>query len=471
VTRTLLHLLASHLSTVLGFFLATLLLSRVLRERRSPSSTFAWLLAIGLVPWVGVPLYLVFGGRKLQRMAAKKVPLYVPAFAVPRPVSPTNTQRILASSGAPPPVSGNRVELLSTGEAAFSSLLELVRGATSSIEVAMFILAGDDAGDPFVDALTERARAGVTVRLMLDALFAFRADKKRLAELQRAGGKVAWFGPVLHLPFRGHTNLRNHRKIVIADGRRAVVGGMNVAREYMGPHAFAGRWRDLSLRIEGPAVADIAAIFAGDWQFASGEALDPARSAPAPASDSLAGGDGGSGGEAQVVASGPDVASDIIYDALISAVFEARQRIFIATPYFVPDEALARALVLASRRGVDVRVVVPRKSNHLFADLAGAGYLRQVAAAGGRIRCYEPGMMHAKVALVDERIAVVGSANMDMRSLFLDYEIALFLYSPVEIARVSAWFESLSADCGDLQQASKLRAAAEDLGRLLAPLE
>ena len=460
---TLLHLLTSHLGTVLGFFLATLLLSRVLRERRPPGSTFAWLLAIALVPWVGVPLYLVFGGRKLRRMAARKARLYPNAPVAPRELG-TNTQRMLSSSGAPPPASGNRIELLASGEDAFAALLALTDGAKRSIEVAMFILAADETGRPFLEHLTEKAKQGVSVRLLLDSAFGFRVDRKRLGALERAGGKVAWFMPVIHLPFRGHANLRNHRKIVIADGRAAIVGGMNVAREYMGPTPFAGRWRDLSLRLEGPAVADVADVFASDWEFAAKETLDPARN-DKPLGHSP------DKGVAQVVASGPDSASDLIYDALLSAVFEAQSRLWIATPYFVPDEALARALVLARRRGVDVRVLVPRKSNHLFADLAGASYLRQVHDAGGKILCFEPGMMHAKVVIVDERIGVVGSANMDMRSLFLDYEIAMFFYSPEEIARIAAWFEGLEPSCGALRPASRTRALFEDLGRLTAPLQ
>jgi cardiolipin synthase len=285
-----------------------------------------------------------------------------------------------------------------------------------------------------------------------------------LAALTEAGGKVAWFMPVLHLPFRGNANLRNHRKIVIADGSAAIVGGMNVAREYMGPTPFAGRWRDLSLRIAGPAVADIADLFASDWHFAAKESLTPARHAELPRRQAP-------DGEAQLVASGPDSASDLIYDALLSAMFEAQERLYVATPYFVPDEALARALVLACRRGVDVRVLVPRRSNHLFADLAGASYLRQVHDAGGQVLCFTPGMMHAKAVIVDERIAVVGSANMDMRSLFLDYEIAMFFYSPSEIARVVAWFQSLEPSCVALAPAGRTRALFEDLGRLVAPLE
>jgi cardiolipin synthase len=255
--------------------------------------------------------------------------------------------------------------------------------------------------------------------------------------------------------------LRLHRKIIVVDGAVAIVGGMNLAREYMGPTPDAARWRDLSARVRGPIVADIAAVFRADWAFAAREALaTPADSKPS-----------GSDAVIQVVGSGPDVAGDLLYDAFLSAVFSARRRLWIATPYFVPDEALTRALVLAIRRGVDVRMVVPARSNHRSADYAGATYLRAVADAGGRICCFGPTMMHAKAVLVDDALAVIGSANLDMRSLFFNYEIALFCSSPGEIARLAAWFETLWPSCGELARAGRARVLVESVARLLGPLE
>jgi cardiolipin synthase len=172
-----------------------------------------------------------------------------------------------------------------------------------------------------------------------------------------------------------------------------------------------------------------------------------------------------------MVASGPDVPDDAFYDALLTALFEAKKRIWIATPYFVPDETLARALVLAAKRGVDVRILVPARSNHWVADLVAASYMRQVRDAGGRLCLYRGGMMHAKVSIIDNQVATVGSANMDIRSLFLNYEIALFLYSEPDIDRLANWYESVLADCDSKFSApTALRTLAEDLARLVAPI-
>jgi cardiolipin synthase len=202
-------------------------------------------------------------------------------------------------------------------------------------------------------------------------------------------------------------------------------------------------------------------VVRADWQFASG--------APRPGAPALS----PNAGDAaiQVVASGPDVAGDLIYDAFLTAVFAARRRLWIATPYFVPDEALLRALVLAVRRGVDVRVVVPARSNHRSADYAGASYLRALADAGGKICCYAPTMMHGKAVLVDDAVAVIGSANVDMRSLFFNYEIALFCSSAAEAASLAAWFDTLWPSCGTLAPAGKVRVLVEAVARLIGPLE
>jgi cardiolipin synthase len=268
--------------------------------------------------------------------------------------------------------------------------------------------------------------------------------------------------PLLHVPFRGRSNLRNHRKIAVADGARAIVGGMNLAEEYMGPSPFAGRWLDVALRVEGSAAADLEAIFVEDWAFADGERLTAPSRSDAP---------GRGTAPVRVVASGPDVATDTLYDAILFALFSATERILIATPYFVPDEALFRALTLACRRGVDVRIVVPVPSNHLTADLAGATYLRAIERVGGSVRPYVAGMLHAKVIVIDRALAMVGSANLDMRSLFLNYEVMAVTYGEREIDLLARWHEGVVATCAlRMTPAGRGRAVAEDVGRLLGPL-
>jgi cardiolipin synthase len=453
------QLLVTHLLSIVGFLLATVLIATLLAQRRAAGTTFAWLLAIALIPYVGVPLYLVFGGRKLARRGERKARLYVRNT----PTAPTGSiADLLCASGAPPPRDGNSLALLPTGELAFVEVIRALESATRAIRVSTLILGDDDAGTAIADVLVRKAKAGVEVRLLLDSLFKRRAPHAQLAALRAAGGRVAWFMPVWHLPFRTklRANLRLHRKIIVVDGRLAIVGGMNLASEYMGPTPSPDRWRDLSARVVGPAVDDLDEVFRADWQFAAGEALAPV---PACGADATA--------QIQVIGSGPDVESDILYDALLTAVFGARARLWIATPYFVPDEALARGLVLAARRGVDVRIVVPARSNHRTADYAGASYLREVARAGGKICCYLPSMMHGKSVLVDDALAVLGSANLDMRSLFLNYEISVFCSSAAEIAAVAAWFDTLWASCGGLPTAGRARGIVESVARLVAPLE
>ena len=474
-----------HIFSILGFLLAVVLLSRIVRERRPPASTMAWLLSILLVPYLGVPLYLLIGGRKHRRLAARKETLYtlplghdvVAAHAI---------ERILLAGGVPRTSIGDQLELIASGEAAFQRILAIFQSAQHSIDVSTFILGGDDAGEQLLEALAQRAAAGVKVRLLLDGLFYFRPRREHLLRYTRAGGRLAVFMPLLRLPLRGPANLRNHRKIIVVDGTLAVMGGMNLADEYMGPEPRADRWTDVALLLEGPAVAHIHNVFRSDWAFASHESAVPQVDAtPLLAAQAEGFGDtsdaavlathgraqAASSARVQVVASGPDVPGDTYYDAILTALFQARERIWVATPYFIPDEAITRGLVLAARRGGDVMLIVPARSNHLSADIAGGSYLRQIEQAGGRIRPFASGMMHAKVTLIDHELAIVGSANLDMRSLFLDYEIAVFIYTRDEILRFEQWFNELLQHCGDgLEAPGTVRALAEDLGRLLAPL-
>lgn len=474
-----------HIFSILGFLLAVVLLSRIVRERRPPASTLAWLLCILLVPYLGVPLYLLIGGRKHRRLAARKETLYtlplghdvVAAHAI---------ERILLAGGVPRTSSGDRLELMDSGQVTFQRILTLFRDAQHSIDVSTFILGGDATGEQLLEALAQRAAAGVKVRLLLDGLFYFRPRREHLLGFKRAGGRLAVFMPLLRLPLRGPANLRNHRKIIVVDGERAVMGGMNLADEYMGPEPRADRWTDVALLLEGPSVEHIHNVFRSDWAFASHEPLPPPVDAPSRLAAQAEGyGDMSdaavlathgrtetvSSARVQVVASGPDVPGDTYYDAILTALFQARERIWVATPYFVPDEAITRGLVLAARRGVDVTMIVPARSNHLSADIAGGSYLRQIESAGGRIRPFTRGMMHAKVTLIDHELAIVGSANLDIRSLFLDYEIAVFIYTREEIAHFEHWFKGLLNHCGErLEEPGTVRALAEDLGRLLAPL-
>jgi cardiolipin synthase len=379
------------------------------------------------------------------------------------------------SYGVPPVRAGNRVELLSEGQKAFQHLVRLIAEARSTIFITTYILDRSAVGEELVARLAEQAARGITVRLLLDDVGSWWVGRKFLAPLVGAGGRVAYFMPVLHIPFRGRANLRNHRKIVVVDGRVALTGGMNLAWPYMSPTPDLSLWRDLSAVVEGPAVSDLESLFVSDWAFATGEDLSDmvARTAEGTKEPVSAYGpsESRSSSLVQVVASGPDVPDDPLYETLLSLIFAARERIWIVTPYFVPDEMLARALNLAARRGVDVRLIVPARSNHLSADLARESYLRELHEAGGQVLHYQAALLHAKAVLFDDQLAVIGSANMDNRSLFLNYEVALFLYSRQEVESISTWIQELQADClRDLPRPGWTRELAENVVRLLSPL-
>jgi len=448
----------------LGFLLALLFLADVLRQRRSPSSTLAWLLAILLIPAVGVPLYLLLGGRKLRWMARRKRAIYTSSGA--RSGAEASLERLLAWYGLPPERGGNRVEMIFSGVVAFERILGLIDSARQSIEITTYILGLDATGQELLRRLTAKARSGVRVRLLLDSLGSWRVTRRRLRPFTDAGGEVAFFMPVLRLPLRGRPNLRNHRKLILFDQTVAVAGGINLAEPYIGPDAHR-LWHDLSAIVEGPVVRDLATIFSSDWAFATKTTPQtPADDEPARENKL----NSCSTSHVQVVASGPDVAGDPLYEALLSLCFSARWRIWIVTPYFVPDETLARAIALAARRGVDVQLIVPRHSNHLSADLARTSYLRDLHEASARVLFHDI-MIHAKAVLIDDSLAVIGSANMDMRSLFLNYELALLLSSPSETRALAEWIEGLAARSRlDAPASGWARVLGENVVRLLSPL-
>ena len=455
----------SEIFTRIGFLLALILMAGLLRQRRSPSSTIAWLLAILLMPNVGVPLYIIFGGRKVRRMARRKQPIYHTAGVSPGDETDGPVQRLLASYGVPPPSTENCLELVTSGIEAYERVVELIERARSSIHITTYILGSDKGSKALVECLTRKASQGVAVRVLIDSFGSWRLRRSYLASLVAAGGEVASFMPVLNL-FRGRANLRNHRKLVVVDSRSALTGGMNLAWPYIGPPGSTGLWRDLSVVVDGPAVAELDSLFTSDWTFATGR--DPRTG---PSLDLVSCATGFEATTVQVVASGPDVAGDPLYEALLALIFSARTRIWIVTPYYVPDEMLSRALGLAARRGVDVRLIVPARSNHLSADLARASYVRDLHTAGGRILFYEPVMVHAKAVLFDDRLAVIGSANMDMRSLFLNFEVALFVHSPKQVDQVATWAEALmDRSKPEMPTPGWARELTENVVRLFAPL-
>ena len=469
----------SHVYTVGGVLLALFALARLMSERRQPSNTLAWLMGIVLIPYVGVPLFLLLGGRKIRRLAARKRRIRLPVPVAARASAATLSGPVaqtICTNGSGEPVGGNSVRLLTNGEDTFAELERQILGARHSIHVATFILGRDKVGRRFVDLLARRAAEGVQVRLQLDALGCLFSSHGFVDPVRRAGGEVARFLPVVPLSGRGSANLRNHRKIAVFDRHTAVVGGHNLAREYLGPLPWRKRWQDLGAVLRGPAAALLDEVFLADWAFATRRPLEALHREleTNPPPHGLPGSEPAES-EIQVVASGPDILGDPLYEGMLSMIQEASQSIWIVTPYFLPDEVLLRSLVVKARAGRDVTLILPRRSNHPITDLARRPHLRQLVRAGARVLAYQPRMLHAKALIVDDQLALVGSANMDMRSLFVNFEIGVVLHGAHEARALRIWAGELLRDCRplglpDLKRRRFPANIAEDLSRLLTPL-
>ncbi len=457
---------------VLGFLSALVLIPRIIMERRQAGATLAWLLVVVLVPYIGVPLFLLIGGRRVRRVRrSKHRPRLEPARAAAsfrEEVSEYgwDIASLMLRSGGSPPRRGNSLRIITDGQEAYDSILEAIDGAQDHVEVCTYILGRDQVGDGIVEKLTEKARQGVDVRLLTDSLGSIWARRRGLRRLRSAGGKTGSFLPMVPFRRRAAAHLRNHRKIVVVDDRVAFVGGMNMSCEYMGPPLARRRWRDVMVRLEGPPAADLHYVFDADWEFTTGAPSREARYEDSPSSG---------GATVQIVPDGPDVPEDPIASGVTTAVARARERVWIVSPFYVPDDWFANSLETAARMGCDVRLIVPRRTNIRTADFAGRSYLDSLMAAGARVFLYGKGYLHAKLLVVDDTLAGVGSFNLDERSFHLNFEIGAFLYDRDSIRSIADTVtdiqgEARELDAEEFARRGKLVKFTEDTCRLLSPL-
>lgn len=419
------------LSVVAVHLLGFVLSIQAVMQSRTEQGAVAWLFALNTLPIVAAPAWLVFGNSKVEahqlarragmdsvRPLAQKLAgdLSRASFLPADSVMPHAALQRLRSFGPLPPVSGNTARVLIDGESTYRAILDAISGAEHYILVQFFIFREDGIGKRMRDALVAKAEQGVAVYLLLDGMGSIGLSAPFVESMERKGIRLAYFTGFPGKTNRFQLNFRNHRKIVVVDGKRGFLGGLNVGDEYLGQDERLTPWRDTHVEWRGPIVKCLQIPFAEDWIWAAGqlpEGLDWEIRAEDRVGDV----------EALCLASGPTDPFETCAMGFLTLIDAAQQRLWLATPYFVPDDKIVTALQLAALRGVDVRVLLPDLSDNRLIHLASFAYFKELERAGVRFFRYQNGFLHQKVLIVDDSLTAIGSANLDNRSFRLNYEV------------------------------------------------
>ncbi|HHT50990.1 MAG TPA: cardiolipin synthase [Eubacteriaceae bacterium] len=437
------------ISTVITtiFFITILLIGIVIFfENREPSKTAAWLLILILLPIVGFVFYIYFGQNFRKKRIFKKKDIIDEeeldrmievqfrkvqdsSFFDDHDISPLKKLiSLLLKNSRSPFTINNRSKVLTNGKESFKEIFNAIHSAKDHIHIEYYIIKDDKVGNILRKLLILKARKGVKVRFIYDGLGSRKLSKKYLRSLGEAGVEYAPFLPVKIPLLNSKLNYRNHRKIVIVDGHTGFIGGLNVGDEYWVGSDKLGFWRDTHFKIQGEAVYILQYIFLMDWYYASGKKIGEYKNYFP---------DHKYYGEEliQIAASGPDHPWEGIQQAYFTSIATAQEKIYIESPYFIPDESLLMALKTSALSGVDVRLILPDKPDHKIVFWASRSYIGELLDAGVRVYLYNKGFLHAKILLVDGVVASVGTANMDIRSFRLNFEVNALVYNRETVAR------------------------------------
>lgn len=460
----------------------------LLKLKKRPAATLAWLWAILFVPFLGPFIYFCIGTDRIKRQRLKRRRLFSarqsrrstpspphatstdgPTSALLREMPKSDRQffQLLSRINRLPVSSAETIRILRDAEEFYPALEERIRQAQHHVHLEFYICQNDGAGKQFLGWLADAARRGVMVRLLLDEMGSHFFDEKLLADYLEAGGRFSWFQSLDPKRNRFFFNLRNHRKLQIIDGTCAFVGGMNIGDEYKGLNPRFGLWRDVQVEVSGAIACDLQEVFADDWFFATGEQITEPCFYPCFT--------GKPRHPVSIVLGGPDIRNEPISKSLVSLLNEASDRVWIAAGYFVPDDTLLTALEIAAARGVEVRLLISEKNDHPFLITVGRSYYGQLLAAGVRIFEYSEGINHSKIAVADGSWSMVGSANLDYRSMRLNFELNLLFHSTEQNAALSRIFErdfivSQEIDLEIFSNRSKKEKAMECILRPLSPM-
>lgn len=476
---------SSTISAILLVVNIILAITIIFLERKKPSAAWAWVFVLFFLPYIGFILYLFIGKPLRQKHLRRWMPkdsigiqemiddqkarvlkdeLNIENFENARELIHMNLQTNNALV-----TKNNHVELFNDGHEKFDALLRDIANATDHIHVQYYIFKLDGIGKKITAALIERAKAGVEVRILYDALGSRNVRKRHFKELIQAGGEVEVFFPSILPLINPRMNYRNHRKIVVIDGQIGYIGGFNVGDEYLGLDKKFGYWRDTHMRIQGAAVHALQARFMLDWNQA-GNSLDLSF-APHYFPAHYITGDVAM----QIVSSGPDTPHSSIENSYIKMILQAKRYVYIQSPYFIPDEAFLEAVRIAVLSGIDVRIMIPDKPDHPFVYMATCSYAGDLMESGAKVYHYANGFIHSKVVLIDDQIASVGTANVDNRSFRLNFEVNGFMYNEKITKELADMFHEDLNVCVEMTKESYESRSLwvkfkESVSRMLSPI-
>lgn len=453
-------------------------------ENRNPTQTLTWLVVLGSFPLLGFFFYLLFGRNyRKRRLFQKKAMLDEQTFLKiegERTVDPDKLSLIgdehqqllfrLAQKIGKSPISfSTETQVLTNGTHKFTMLFEELKKAIHHIHLEYYIVRHDEVGQELKNILIDRAKNGVKVRFLYDGVGSWKLSREYIEEMRAAGIEAVPFSPVKAPFLNNKINFRNHRKIVVIDGSVGFVGGINVGDEYLGKNEYFGFWRDTHLLLRGEAVRTLQLIFLQDWYYMTGKTfLTQGYLSPQLMAE-------GNYGGTQLIAGGPDNEWEVIKNLFFSMIASAKESIWIASPYFVPDEDILTALKVASLSGIDVRIMVPSRPDKKLVFYASRSYFPLLLEAGAKIYEYEKGFLHSKIVIVDHKIASIGTANMDMRSFHLNFEVNAFLYGTKSTQTLVNDYlqdivDSKQIQYAEFQKRSFGQRLFESTSRLLSPL-
>ena len=457
-----------------NYVLAAVCAIREVTASRTAQGSIAWLLSLAFLPFPTALIYLVFGWKHFDSYANTRLEVRHARLLRSEELAVIDRETgrdwpVLVRAASMPFTDGNRMDLLIDGDATFDSILSGIAEAETSIFVQFYIIHDDELGRRFADALIERARAGVAIYLLYDDVGSNKLPKSYKDRLQDAGIHVFSFNQQhrslrLFGPIR--INYRNHRKNVVVDGRVAWTGGLNVGDEYLGKSTRFGKWRDTHVRIEGPAVSALSLVFQEDWLWATGKTLGIETPSPVetPGKSSVL-----------VMATGPADKVEACAIAYSDVIHQARERLWVVSPYFVPDTDMRTALYAAAMRGVDVRIMLPEKPDHLLVWLASNAHADAMVLHNISIYRYTAGFLHQKVLLMDDKIVSIGSINFDNRSFAINFEMTAWTPDPEMISEVEAMLIEDFKDCRkvtreEVNQRGHIERFIPQAARLLSPI-